>query len=401
MSSGAPKQQVSGYFRDLRAGCLGWILFSALIVIIYLGVQRYTGFDTWMWREPLARWATFDTWVSWADVVGPQEIQMAGRSHATLRLDTDGDGCKEWVVKYQYDMANPVDRSPVSVAIYDSDRGNPPVIYPYRLVLPQRDYAGETNWYGTAISVGDFIKGDTTGRPEILVRGYGIPGEVSLFRYEPSRKVDEWMDPRNYPAVYRCIGTFRGDSVDGPDANNEVVVVTRFYDRSQLAIKSRYTYNATRDSYLATDEKTLLTPVETWVDFTFNEPWNVEKSEYPEKVVLAYYQRFPNEDYLPLMSTLARERAKLAAQTQNVSAYGLPVMPANIDRILVQNVSYTPQAENIPYVDIQGTTHFGAVVHVEFLYTAKNDLTKAKKTHSVNWFVIKEKGEWKLDHVEP
>jgi len=31
----------------------------------------------------------------------------------------------------------------------------------------------------------------------------------------------------------------------------------------------------------------------------------------------------------------------------------------------------------------------------------KNDPKQEKKMHSVNWFVIREKGEWKLDHVEP
>lgn len=400
MGSSAPRP-VSGIARDIRAAFVGWILFNLLMLLIYLGYQRYTQLDTWKWREPLARWATFDTWVVWPDIVGPQEVVMAGRNHATLRIDTDGDGFKEWVVKYQYDMANPLDRSPVAVAIYDSDRGNPPVIYPYRLVLPNRDYASETNWFGTEVSVGDYIHGDNTDRPEIRVRGNGIPAELSLFRYEPSRKMDEWMDPRDYPPVYRCIGTFRGDSVEGPNDRNEVIVINRLYDRSQLAIRSLYTYHADRDTYLDAQEKALLPPVETWVDFTFSEPWNVAESEYPEKVVLAYYKRIPDGDFLPLMSATARERVKLAAQTQNVHAYGLPVMPGRIDRILVQVLAYTPQAENIPYVDASGNTYFGAIVHVEFFYTLKNDPKQEKRMHSVNWFVIRENGNWRLDHVEP
>jgi len=142
-------------------------------------------------------------------------------------------------------------------------------------------------------------------------------------------------------------------------------VINRLYDRSQLAIKSLYTYRADRDTYLDGQEKALLPSVETWVDFTFNEPWNVAESEYPEKVVLAYYKRMPNGDFLPLMSTMARERVKLAAQTQNVHAYGLPVMPGRIDRILGQTPAYTPQDQNIPYVDVHGNPYLGASVHVE------------------------------------
>lgn len=397
---GAPKPVSTG-MKTLRDMFIGWLFFNGLLLLLYLGYQRYTQLDTWIWREPLARWATFDTWISWPDIVSPHiEMQMAGRNHATLRVDTDGDDFQEWVVRYQYDMANPVERSPVAVAIYDSDRGKPPVIYPYRLVLPNRDYASETNWFGTEVSVGDYIYGDNTGRPEIRVRGNGIPGELSLFRYEPSRKVDEWMDPRDYPPVYRCIGTFRGDAVDGPDENGDVIVVSRSYDRSQLAVKSRYAYNREADSYLTSDESALLPPVERWVDFTFNEPWNVEKSEYPEKVVLAYYNRFPGGDVAPLMSRQAREYVKIADQTRDPGAYGLPVMPDRIGRILIQTLAYTPQAENVPYVDYHGVTHFGAIVHVEFFYTLKDAPTE-KRWYSINWFVVQEEGNWRLDHIEP
>lgn len=397
MGGSAPRQ-VSSYFRDLRAGCAGWIGFSLLLVIIYLGVQRYTQLDTWIWREPVAKWIVFDRWVILPDIVAPG-TEVAGRNRGVDRLDTDGDGFKEFVVRYKYDLT--VQRSPVAVAIYDNDRGNPPILYPYRLRLPDRDYAAETDWWGTSVLMGDYVKGDTTGRPEILVHGAGPPEEFSLFRYEPSRKATEWSDPRDYPPVYRCIGFFRGDYIKLPDENNRVVVTHRIYDRSQLAKKEAYDYDAARDTYLDAEEKALRPYTEVWIDFAFAEPVDVESSEYPEKVVLAYYKRFPSGDYLPLMSTLARERAKLAAQTQNVSAFGLPVMPSHIERTLVQNISYTPQAESIPYVDIQGNTHFGAIVHVEFLYTVKNDPSQTKKLHSVNWFVIQEKGKWKLDHVEP
>ena len=397
MGGSAPRQ-VSSYIRDFRAGCFGWIGFSLLLVLIYLGFQRYTQLDTWLWREPVARWVTFNTWLSWPDIAGPG-IELAGKNRAVSRLDTDGDNFQEWVVKYKYDLT--VQRSPVAIAIYDNDRGTPPILYPYRLTLPDRDYATEMDWWGTNVLMGDYVKGDTTGRQEIVVQGSGPPEEFSLFRYEPSRKSPEWADPHDYPSVYRCIGFFRGDVIKLPDDNNRVIVTRRIYDRSQLAKKEVYEYDAARDTYLDAEGKALLPYTEIWIDFAFAEPVDVEASEYPEKVVLAYYKRFPTGDFLPLMSTLARERAKLAAQTQNVSAFGLPVMPGNIDRILVQTLAYTPQAENIPYVDIQGTTHFGAIVHVEFLYTVKNDPSQTKKLHSVNWFVIQEKGKWKLDHPEP
>gem|GEM_PF-6732577 len=393
------KATVSGCFIQIRIAVSGWLGFNLLLIILYLGIQRYTGFDTWIWRERLARWTTFNRWVALPDIMPAGVSQVAGGNHGVKRMDTDGDKFDEWVVIYEYDLTR--QHSPIAVAIYDNDRGNPPILFPYRLRLPDRDYAAEWGWWATEVLMGDYVKGDTTGRPEILVHGAGPPEEFSLFRYEPSRKAPEWADPRDYPPVYRCIGYFRGDSIKLPDENNRVVVTHRLYDRSQLARKELYEYDAARDTYLDADEKALLPYREAWIDFAFREPEDVTVSEYPEKVVLAYYMRIPNGDFLPLMSTLARERVKLAAQTQNVHAYGLPVMPGRIDRILVQALAYTPQAENIPYVDAQGNTYFGAIVHVEFFYTLKNDPKQEKKMHSVNWFVIREKGEWKLDHVEP
>jgi hypothetical protein len=397
MGAGGPKPVSSG-IKTLRNMFFGWILFNGLLLLVYLGFQRYTQLDTWKLREPVARWVTFNTWVAWPDIT-PPEIQMAGRNRAVQRMDTDGDGFEEWVVEYEYDLA--VQRSPVAVAIYDNDRGTPPVLYPYRLVLPDRDYASETSWWGTNVKMGDYVKGDPTGQPEILVHGVGPPEEFALFRYDATRKSQDWMDPRDYPPVYRCIGYFRGDSIKLPDEDNDVIITRRVaYDRSQLAIKERYRYDAARDTYLDTDEKTLLPKVESWVDFAFAEPVDVASSEYPEKVVLAFYKRFPNGDVAPFMSRQAREYAKIANQTLDSGAYGLPVMPDRIDRILIQTLAYTPQAENQPYIDSQGVTRFGALVHVEFFYTLK-DVPDKKRWYSIKWFVIQEEGNWRLDHIEP
>ena len=57
------------------------------------------------------------------------------------RQDTDGDDFAEWVVFYQFDLQG--SNSPIYGAIYDNDRGNPPIIFPYQLRVPDRDYLSE------------------------------------------------------------------------------------------------------------------------------------------------------------------------------------------------------------------------------------------------------------------
>jgi hypothetical protein len=61
---------------------------------------------------------------------------------SVLRSDTDGDNFEEWVVFYRYDLQT--GNGPIRAAVYDTDRGNPPVVFPYPLRPPDRGgcYAG-------------------------------------------------------------------------------------------------------------------------------------------------------------------------------------------------------------------------------------------------------------------
>lgn len=386
--SAAPGGCFSAFKRLVGTLIAGWIAGSVLLVGGYAAYVQLQAVDTWAYRVPIARWLTMGRWVSFAEVLPSGALPNDDQS--VKRLDTDGDGRLEWVVVYQYDRSRV--RSPVAVAIYDDDRGSPPVLYPYRLVLPDRDYLSESP--RVTVDVGDFIKSDGTGKPEILVRGAGPPDEVAIFRYDESRKAAAWMDPRDYPSVYRCVGYFRGDGyVKLPDANGDVVVVRRLvYDRAQLGVKEVYAYDPARDSYLLADSKTLMPPKEQSIDFAFGVPSDVESSPYPEKVVLAYYQRLASGGASSLLSAAAQSAGGVAAS-------GLPVPPDQVAKVLVQSIGYTPGSENQAFIGVDGVSRTGAVVHVEFFYWRHGDPQQYKQ--KVNWFLVQERGKWRLDHIEP
>ncbi len=71
----------------------------------------------------------------------PENLTKSLNVVSVARHDTDGDEFNEWVVFYQFDLQP--GNSPIKGVIYDNDRGNPPVIFPYELRAPGRDYLSE------------------------------------------------------------------------------------------------------------------------------------------------------------------------------------------------------------------------------------------------------------------
>ncbi len=220
--------------------------------------------------------------VSFIDAI-PEYLEKSLAVRSVSRVDTDGDGFKEWVVFYAFDLQGVDD--PLKGAIYDSDRGNPPVIFPYQLRVPERDYLSDG-----AVDL-DFatipINSPRTVQ-ELLVKG---ENELSVFRFQADTNTELWQPPKDDPPRYQSIGFFRGNGGVTFDATtNYVNVVDRLDERSQLATHFVYGYQTGSDSYFEnTGTKELADPLVESIDFYKNPPTDILNTEYPEKIVLAFY----------------------------------------------------------------------------------------------------------------
>ena len=216
------------------------------------------------------------------------------------RQDTDGDFQKEWIVFYQFDLT--YGRGPWAGAIYDFDRGNPPIIFPYQLVPPNRNYLSEgviRSELRDIVTVNEalplpelFVYGEVSSTEE---SGGTITTDLNIFRQVPNSFA--WELPRDEPRRYQVIGSFRGDGGIFFDPNTKLVTVLNRegYDRSELAVQSVYALNGKWGTYMDLDDpQQLSAPISSEVTFAYGMPPDVLDTPYPEKLVVGFYSMLPH-----------------------------------------------------------------------------------------------------------
>jgi hypothetical protein len=232
----------------------------------------------------------------------PSSLKNSLAVSEVMRQDTDGDNFDEWVVFYKFDVKEK--DSPIKAVIYDSDRGNPPVIFPYELRVPGRDYLAEDGTEKPSFTL-EQVTRDQNGPsnnadlPEILINS---KNELSIFRYRNNS--EPWDFPRDVPPRYEAIGFFRGSGgVTYDDQTRRVTVIDRNgFERSQLAVRSIYVVNETNTFWDAETywdnlhgglqrdlDAKLAAPAFATIDFFPEPPNDIEQSAFPEKIVLAFY----------------------------------------------------------------------------------------------------------------
>ena len=197
------------------------------------------------------------------------------------RVDTDGDNFKEWLVFYQIDITKPKnwrqpcpDKSPRFGTIYDSDRGQPVVIFPYALVPPQRDLLGEE---GVEFETAEVVANrSNTNRPieELLVYGNrgGITNQLTIFKFQQNT-VDS-ATPADDPRRYIVIGAFISSGGVSYDPATKLVTVRdrNGFERSQLAVENVYALHGEADNQTYMSQpgaKDLAAPIESTINFEF------------------------------------------------------------------------------------------------------------------------------------
>ncbi len=373
----------------MASGTVIFLLGLGLIVLLILAITR---FDPTPLLRQLAVAQAQNKVVDFFAIFPPPE-----RVQDVENIDTDGDGQKEWVVFYRFDLVD--GRSPYAGAVYDYDRGDPPVIFPYRLVPPDRNYLSE----GTvSLTENDLVTvGETTPTPELFTTGTvgGVNTDLDIFRHVPNSL--PWEVPRDEPRRYQVIGSFRGDGgVKYDAASKTVTVINRGgYDRSQLAVQSVYGLDEARGTFMSAADATKLgAPVSSAVVFAHGMPADILDSPYPEKLVLGFYQTLAQQQ----SSTIKPEdfltnQALVEYKRGNLLYFGFPDVSGSVSQVKVTQLSYSPQTEAFDAsVTVLGEQPRFMTVSVGF--ESQVGATVAQTPQPVKWVTTLVNGKWKIDH---
>lgn len=391
-------------FPEVRSTIVQMLIgvFIVLLAVTLVGLLliAITGFDP----DPLIRRIsvvqTHHRLVDFYELL-PEEYRV----QEVMNEDTDGDGEKEWVVFYQFDLAD--GRSPYAGAVYDFDRGRPPVLFPYQLLPPDRDYLSESV---VELDLEDLVAaGEVEPIPELLVYGQLLATEpeestttttntdLTIFRHVPNSF--PWEFPRDEPRRYKVIGSFRGDGgVHFDQTDKTVTVLNRAgYDRSQLAIETVYALDETRGTYMATTDPTKLSaPVSTQVVFAHGMPPDILDTPYPEKLVLGFYETLEGEPSEFAPEDFLTGQALIEYGRNNLAYFGFENVSGDVDQVKITQLSYVPAVEQVnPSVTVLGKDPRFLTVSVGFEATVGKAETRTSAP--VEWVTTVVNGKWRID----
>ena len=321
-------------------------------------------------------------------------------------VDTDGDGQKEWVVFYQFDLTD--GRSPYAGTIYDHDRGDPPVVFPYQLLPPDRNFLSEGV---VRLELFDVVKvGEAQPEPELIVYGEvpspveaggTIATDLNIFRQIPNSFA--WELPRDEPRRYQVIGAFRGDGgvTFNSNTKNVTVLNREDYDRSEIAVNSVYALDENRGTYMSVaDPQQLSAPISSEVVFAYGMPPDVLDTPYPEKLVLGFYETLPKKEITALPRDFLTGEALIQYDNNNLKYFGFGDVSGNwadVEEVTVTQLSYAPDTERIdPSVTYMGTDPRLLTAGVAFV--AKVGRANISTPEPIQWVTTVVNGKWRIDH---
>jgi hypothetical protein len=359
------QQQPAITFNDLRMIVLDFLFLPVALGTVLIFAFLITRTDPFPYLRQLAYELSLRQNVAFEAAI-PERLDNYLNVHNIQKLDTDGDNFDEWVVSYRYELRE--NNNPVKVIIYDNDRGDPPVIFPYQLRVPNRDYLAEDS---TTLNISlEQVTEEPNGMedldlPEILVSDRD---QLSIFRFEENSA--EWDFPRDAPPRYQAIGFFRGNvgqafgvrAVAFDELTRNVTVLDRSgFERSQLMVRSVYGLNPATNTYwqslapLGSDQPlnpVLAAPIVSTVDFFAGPPDDILQTTYPEKIVLAFYTALCGEvdDTLCINNVEWNPTSFLAMDAlqeynnDNADYFGLPFL-GEVPNISVNVLRYYPRLE--------------------------------------------------------
>jgi hypothetical protein len=327
------------------------------------------------------------------------------------RVDTDGDGFREWLVFYKFDtLRTGSSRAPTLGAIYDSDRGNPPVIFPYLLRAPNRDYLSEGEVHFEQVEITDVTDFADIKPMELLIWGDsgGLRTELTIFRLGIPNSAD-WDFPRDERPLYEVIGFFRGSGGVAFDPNTMMVTVTDRdgFERSQLAVKTIYRLNNVSGTYLDVPQGASLTaatlgaPASSTIDFAYGKPEDVFDTSFPEKILLGFYQALadPSLHVAPLswdpkLFLEPGSRAAIEFENNFLPYFGFPNNGQTVRDLSVTRLNYFPRTELVEARDtVLGEQPQRATIQVSFNAFLDD---KFVSSDVISFELVVHSGQWKI-----
>jgi len=303
------------------------------------------------------------------------------------RLDPEAGLQSQWLVLYKYDVTPLF--SPIAGVVYRADRGGsnqPPVIHPYPLRLPDRNYLGSES---VSVRPADVLS--AWSGLELVAENRNASGfvtEAAIFRWHDPFPQEVWRAPED-KRYYECMGFFRTDG-EVTVKVDQVIVKELVGDRSQLARYHEYKPDE-RGSYLISDAR-LKSVERSWIDFSFGQTGNVLDSPYPEKIVLAFYKEL-GEPTANLESFLSEEGRKLL--DDDLPGYGCdPWPPEQVEKTTVHEIKYFPGVES----QAKEEEAQQSLVELKVLCQSKQGEAMQQYAH-VGWFLKREAGRWKMDQI--
>jgi hypothetical protein len=276
------------------------------------------------------------------------------------------------------------DIAPVFGSVFRQDRNRSRDIHEYALKLPNDMYLGERD---VSARVAD---GALSGanKPQLIIEDRDAGGTVV------EASIWEWQEKtRSEDSAYKSRGWFFGDAGVTVD-NDQVTVLNRWRKspRSEIAQRMVYVPHDKKSYYLKEGTSRIVDSATVdLVPLVMPDDANLPMAEYPEKLVLALYQRLPLTDTARL-AVLMSSDLQTAFEAHNTKAFGCLADP-RLTRVYVQDLNIDG-SQGIPaHIENKDKTVTDKIT-VKSLCILNDGGKEIKQAIFVTWSV---RWDWKVD----
>ncbi len=317
----------------------------------------------------------FQPWKEEA-LASPVELPEHWEHVRTYNLDTNRDGNQEWVILYRFDLPTETGQagSPIAGVVYQSNSSNSLILTPYELRPQDDDYLCECECTANMEDVLSGLPG-----PELIVRDrcYDETTRLTIFHWEPSE--DKYLSQ----------GLFFGSRIEAE--LDKVIVDQRLLHRAQLALRQIYRPRDNETYYYPFNGDVLIVPEKYELVFYQPEPEDVTQSPYPEKVVLAFYNHYTDDEQASVYFT---ENGWEQLRGCGTGQCGCTSTRSEITHVRVTDL----QAGEGTYSKSTDPGTDQTTVDVKVICERRNDTPES--TTYVRWYLVRHDDRWKLHYAE-